>query len=162
MHRELERSDEALFRRVPAVSGWSAAEQLYHVAVANGHMLTAVRRIVEQTEPARPSGRPTLVGRAVLLLGDFPRGRAKAPDRSVPPEGLSRETLTASVMRSRRVYEGIEPLLPQVAEATWRVSHPVFGWLDAGQWLRALAVHANHHFAIVDDILASPTDGHPD
>ncbi len=150
--------DARLVNVAPSVSGWSVAQHMVHLALANAHMLTAVQRIVARATPAERVGRPTFSGRIVLLMGDFPRGKGEAPARSVPPETVAREDLLSALERSRRILESTALVLPDVEFATWRVKHPVFGWLNARQWLRMLAIHADHHFAIIDDILAAPAD----
>lgn len=150
--------DDVLGKHAPAVSGWSVVQQMVHVALANTRMLTAVHRIVARKAPAQSRGWPSLAGRYVLLRGDFPRGRGKAPPGSVPPENVSRKELDRVLDKSRTVLDSTAPLLPVATDATWRVRHHVFGLLNARQWLRLIAIHADHHFAIIDDILAAPED----
>ncbi|KAB2963708.1 MAG: hypothetical protein F9K18_08235, partial [Thermoanaerobaculia bacterium] len=66
--------DGALALRVPAISGWSVAQQIDHSLRVAEH---TVGRVLARPE-ALPRGL-TLVGRIVLGLGWFPRGSAKAP-----------------------------------------------------------------------------------
>ena len=155
LQNELERDDEALFRRVPNVSEWSVAKQLHHTAASTALMLVAVDRIAKQVSPAEENGSINTMGRALLLRGRFPRGRAKAPKISLPPEELTRDELEADMARSRRAYDRTPEILGQAAASGWRTKHPYFGMLDAGQWLKLARIHADHHLAIIDDIDAA-------
>lgn len=151
----LERDDDHLFLRAPAVSGWSVAEQLHHTAAATGRMLAAVERIAQQKPPAADGGKVTVIGRAVLMTGRFPRGKGKAPKGTIPPEQFDRAELERALSRCRGTYDRIPPLFEAAAGSTFRVEHPYFGWLSAEQWLRLAAVHADHHFLIIGDIDAA-------
>ncbi len=155
IERLLAEPDERLRLRVPSVSAWSPAQHLCHVALSNGLMLTAVDRIAHQAEPAHAGGSINLVGRYVLTTGHIPRGRGKAPDRSVPPADPGRLETAELVARSRLALVRVKGELPRVEEAAWRTDHHVFGALDARQWLRLVAIHARHHFGIVDEILGA-------
>lgn len=153
MDRLLATSDERLKRRVEAVSGWTPAQHLCHLSLANGLMLTAVDRIAHQAAPASPGGSLTMVGRYVLLTGHIPRGKGKAPEKSVPPADPGRLEAAELLGKSRLALLRVKGELPRVEEATWRVDHHIFGRLDALQWLKLVKIHAEHHFRIIDEIL---------
>lgn len=155
MDRLLATSDERLKRRVEAISGWTPAQHLCHVALANGHMLSAVDRIAHQAAPAAAGGTLTVIGRFVLLTGHIPRGKGKAPANSIPPADPGRLEAAEMLGKSRLALLRVKGELPRVEEATWRVDHYVFGRLDALQWLKLVKIHADHHFRIIDEILAA-------
>ena len=160
LERSLDLPDDAMWRRADSVSTWSVAEQLYHIAAAAGRMLTAAERTLDREAPAREDGRPSVVGRAVMLTGRIPRGKGTAPSTVHPPDDLRREQLEHSAHWCRRVYDRLAERPDEIAAATWRAEHFVFGWLDAMQWLRIVAIHTDHHFLIVDDILAAHARDH--
>lgn len=160
MDRTLTLPDDELFRRAESVSGWSVAEQLYHIAAAAGRMLTAAERTMDREKPAREGGRPSVAGRAVMLAGRIPRGRGRAPSAVHPPDDLRREQLENTIGWCRRVHHRLAGRTDEIATATWRAEHFVFGWLNAIQWLRIVAIHSDHHFLIVDDILAADAADH--
>jgi hypothetical protein len=155
MEELLHREDDSLFRHDPAVSSWSVANQLHHVATATGLMLVGVDRISKQKSPAAAEGNINAIGRALLLSGRFPRGRAQAPVRSRPPENATRGEIEKSLVRSRSLYEGQPTILQAASASSWRLKHPYFGMLDACQWMKLAVIHADHHFLIIDDIDAS-------
>ncbi|MBO6574703.1 MAG: DinB family protein [Rhodothermales bacterium] len=148
----LQREDDSLFKLAPAVSGWSVANQLHHTAGATALMLVAVDRIAKQKSPAQEGGTINAIGRAVLFSRRMPRGRAKAPQRTVPPESFAREDLEVAVARSRRVYDSIPETFELAAPSAWRTEHPYFGWMGPDQWMKLAIVHADHHFAIIREI----------
>ncbi|NNE70420.1 MAG: DUF1569 domain-containing protein [Rhodothermales bacterium] len=148
----MHRSEDELQLTVDAISSWSVAEQMHHIASSTALMLAGVMRIAGQVSPAKLEGRISAMGRAVLMSGRFPRGKGKAPARTMPPETVSREELETAVARSRRMYDSVAEVLEKAAVSDWKVEHPYFGMLNAEQWLKLAAIHADHHFRIIEDI----------
>jgi hypothetical protein len=80
----------------PAVSKWSVKDHLEHLSIANGGIVSWIERACDGDPELDTDGGPTLAGRLVLLVGAFPRGRGKAPERTVP-KGTSVEELAARI-----------------------------------------------------------------
>jgi hypothetical protein len=135
-------NDERLFYRAEKVSTWSVAEQLEHIARATQLMAGAIEKAL-QPETAG-SGRPSLVGRAVLFTGWIPRGVGKVP-ASTEPESASKEQL-GSLLAD----------LPEIDGAPGRVNHFAFGDLTPRQWLSVIDIHTRHHLKIIRDIQSAP------
>ncbi|MFT5141656.1 MAG: hypothetical protein ACI80V_001074 [Rhodothermales bacterium] len=152
MQELLDREDDSLFRQAPSVSNWSVANQLHHVATATWLMLVGVDRISKQLSPAAAEGSINTIGRALLLSGRFPRGKAQAPARSQPPDNVTRGDIKKALDRSRDLYERTPDIFQAASASSWRAKHPYFGMLDACQWMKLAVIHADHHFLIVDDI----------
>lgn len=148
----LDRSDDELQRLAPSVSQWSVAKQMHHVAAATGLMLTGITRIARKASPAIEEGRINTIGRAVMMTGRLPRGKARAPARTMPPETVSRDLLTAAISRSKATFTSLPEVFEAAAQTGWKVEHPYFGPLDPYQWLKLAALHADHHFRIIEDI----------
>jgi hypothetical protein len=91
-------------------------------------------------------------GRKVFADGGITRGVAKAPDKTVPPESLSRDDLSASFARSRGKFESAAEALQSGAPSDRGLPHPMWGVLTAPQWLEAARIHCRHHLDIIDDI----------
>ncbi len=147
--------DAVLFGVDEAVSGWSPAQHLYHIALANGRMLKAVETICAGHPAARPEGGPNEQGRAVLASGDMRSLRLQAPASVAPPATVSREELATTLARSRQKYAAVEALLPSVAAQTGRLPHPFMGPLNAVEWLRTIRIHSLHHLATIRAIAAA-------
>ncbi|HXO26032.1 MAG TPA: DinB family protein [Thermoanaerobaculia bacterium] len=164
---ELARGPEAeLAARVPAVSGWSVAEQLEHLVLVDRAVLKSVLRILDgphgrspQLAPPTPPTPPAppginLLGRVVLGIGFIPRGRA----RTLPPfqPGAALTAAAGSgvvgIAEIERGMRQLEPRLGELEASGSRSRHPLFGGLGGRQWLRFVTVHHHHHLKIVRDI----------
>ena len=147
--RQAAAPDEQLQRTHGSVSAWSVSQQLDHaIKVANALM----RGILEPADD-RPRRGINLVGRVILLLGDFPRGRAQSPKGlrgvAASSQDLVDELNVARSLLKRVADESFQP--PDVPV----VRHPFFGGLTPQQSLRNTVVHTRHHLRIVRDINAA-------
>ncbi len=146
---DLAELEEGLGLRVSRVSSWSVKEQLEHLARVDRSVLDVIDEI-ERDELTRP-GRPKLLGWALLLFRFLPRGRAEAPQGSVPeawPVEKTQEELrgvaerVAGIGKRLVALEGIRGTRP----------HPILGGFKPMHWLRFLQVHHAHHLSIIRDI----------
>jgi len=64
------------------VSAWSVGEHVHHCCLAS----LAIADGLASSSPPVPGSWRTLVGRFVLWRGRLPRGRARSPEFSRPPE----------------------------------------------------------------------------
>jgi hypothetical protein len=144
-------SAERLAVREGRISAWSVGDHLEHMLRVGRSVLGMVDKLRAEPRPGPAPGiRP--VGRLILLVGFIPRGRARAI-KSVVPQGLSRESLQTDLAALHARLAAIEPEQLSVLEtAEGRMPHPVFGSLDARQWLRFLEIHQHHHLKIILDI----------
>lgn len=149
----LDRPDDVLFEANAAVSGWSPAQHLYHVWIANGKSLAAALYIAKGRGEA--DGSPNEVGQAVLIQASMPRNKMEAPDAVRPPGDVDRDGLAETLRRSRGKFEDVGAHLDALLAADGRLPHPRLGVLDGPQWLRFVRIHAQHHHAIIRDILSS-------
>jgi hypothetical protein len=84
----------------------------------------------------------------VLLLNQFPRGKAKAPSFTIPSE----EENPASILNHIKLTRtNLEALLK--ANKNQYFTHPIFGELNKKDTIRFLYVHTYHHYKIIKDIL---------
>lgn len=147
----IDETDDALFQTVPEVSNWSPAEHAYHVLGATAMMLKASALLAHGAVDGEPA-ELSEAGKKVFEEGGLPRGVAKAPDKTVPPEALSRDDLNASFARSRGKFEAAVEALKSGAPSSRGLPHPMWGVLTAPQWLEAARIHCRHHLDIIDDI----------
>ena len=151
-----EGAEARLFAQASTVSGWSIAQHLVHCGMANGMMLKAITHLcTADVPPNADADGPTTAGHALLRLGRLPRGRAQAPDAARPPEAPTRDDVRSALHRNRERLSEVETYLPRLPGVPGRLPHPLLGMFNALQWLRFVRIHADHHQAIIEDILAA-------
>lgn len=166
--RELDRLDAALVRvdallalpeaRLravnPDVSGWSSAEHLFHLSLANELSLQNATSLVEgkgllrrPLEPRDPRADD------YLLRGRLPAG-TEAPRFVRPPARFELGFV-------REMHAGVRALAAALAEHPARVDeapdgipHQALGVLPAPLWLRFARMHTAHHLRIVRRVLS--------
>lgn len=150
---------ERAFERVPAVSAWSAAQHLYHLALSTDLALRNVAALA-RGEGARivDSGGPNALALQVLAEGRYPRGRSEAPRMVRPGDDVDPAFLADEVRRSLEGLEGVAGLAAEIPGAPKRIPHHALGELDAAEWLRFAQLHARHHLEIVRDVAAALDD----
>ena len=149
--------EDMLYRVDETVSQWSPAQHLYHIFAADGMMLKGVQLIHRGGGPVSEKGEPNRAGYLALARERFPRGKVQAPDRVRPADRPDRDTLTASLARSRAKLADVEGLLPSLAECAGRLPHPFLGDLNASEWLRVVRIHSEHHLQIIREIIGERT-----
>jgi len=141
---------EEMSRQSDSVSGWSVGKHIEHLTLSDELTLDGLSKLLANPEKIKP-GRPTLVGRICLWCGYIPRGRGKAP-KGVVPQGIPSEVIADRLEAVRRGFVELEASTASLSSSTVTVPHPVFGRLNARQWLRFTEVHHNHHQKIMRDI----------
>lgn len=143
----LELPSEVLGAVVGERSGWSIAAHL-------DHSLKVTRVIAASIGGGKAIEGPgiSMLGRAVLLLGYIPRGKAKSPEALV---GMSCGRDELRELRRTTGAELAALAAPfQESGSKLLVRHPRFGLLTAKEGLRFAEVHTAHHLKIAREILA--------
>lgn len=151
----VDRLGAALNTRVPDVSGWSAAQHLFHVTLATdlglGNVL-ALRRgkgvLIREDGELHPETR------AILLSPEIPRGQADAPRMVRPPEIVEASQITTELQHAQHSLLELDNLGGSLADCPGWIQHQVLGPLQAVHWMRFCALHAEHHAKIVREIEA--------
>lgn len=141
---------EEMSRQSESVSSWSVGKHVEHLALSDELTLDGLSKLLANPKGGKP-GEPNLVGRICLWAGFIPRGRGKAP-KGVVPQGISSEVLAELLAAVRQGFIGLEASIDSLANSSATQPHPVFGRLDASQWLRFTVVHHHHHQKIMRDI----------
>ncbi len=140
-----------------SVSGWSVADHLEHLLLADRRILSWLETAAGGTATTDRGG-PSVTGLLVLLTGAIPRGRGQAPDgtrpEGVPPDALA-DGWSELLERVRTLRARTEELRASRA----RSMHPVLGSFGTWQWTRFARVHHGHHGAIIRQILVRAGDG---
>jgi len=145
---------EEMSRQSKSVSAWSVGKHVEHLTLSDEITLDGLSKLLADPQGGKP-GKPTLVGRVCLWSGYIPRGRGKAP-KGVVPQGIPSEVIRDRLAAVRQGFVELEPSVESLTSSTATQPHPVFGRLDASQWLRFTAVHHNHHQKIMRDIARAP------
>jgi hypothetical protein len=149
---KLARDPDRRAARVPSVSGWSVAEQLEHLLLADRRILDWLEAAARGDAP-RGRGGPSATGRWVLWVGAIPRGRGTAPD-GTRPEGLAPDTLATEWSTILDRTRALRKRSPELRASPGRWEHPLLGSFGTWHWTRFARVHHRHHGAIITEILA--------
>ncbi len=129
-----------------SVSAWSVGMQLHHALLATNNIAGAL--LASVPSECRPDFNPLRL--LVMLFGDFPRGRGKAPKRAWPSESITEAELRELLASGR---EALEQAVHADPSAWWK--HFAFGVMRRDTAIKFIHLHNRHHLKIVDDILKS-------
>jgi hypothetical protein len=156
IQRLLARELEELERAASHVSGWSAAQHLAHLALANELVVRNVKSLLKGSGAlVVDEGVPAPDAEAVLESGRFPRGAAEAPRMVRPPGQVRRDYLAEWVAQGLVEFDALAARSDEIAAAPRGIPHQVLGPLSAARWVRFAAMHTRHHFDIAREVLAS-------
>jgi uncharacterized damage-inducible protein DinB len=140
----------------PSPDRWSVAEIVEHLTTVEGRILGLIGKSLEA--PPDFAKRSALEDQALLTDVAGRITRFKAPDFLVPTGRLKDEELLRAFEAARqRTYD-----FARTTDGDLRhhfAPHPVFGDLDAYQWLMLLAAHCDRHKAQGEEVMA--TTGFP-
>lgn len=146
-------SDER-FIQTPLNGGWSYAEVYDHVLKATLKASIALERCTNNVCPPTKDG-PTLAGYYILLTGSFPPFKVKAsPEMEADVKLIDKEEAKNLIVKVRKRMDGIVGTIKN-AKPQWRYKHPRMGMLNAGQWLKFIRIHLQHHLKQLERIRES-------
>ena len=131
----------------PAISAWSVGMQIHHALLAT---IGISQSLIDSTPGAKKQSF-NLPRSIVLRTGKIPRGRGKAPKRSLPDPDVTRQDLDELLARARTVLDAAAQSDP----ASWW-KHFAFGVMHRNTALQFIHVHNRHHLSIIEDIIDSP------
>lgn len=142
----LEGVDEGVLGRPRDDGGWSILQILGHLALAEQHTLSYIRKKVQDPSALPRAGPLSFWRMAVVVVALRSPYRAKAPERTAHPEA---ETTLAAVRERwdgvRRDWQELLDALPPslVDRAVFR--HPRVGMVSLAHTLAFLQAHQSHH-----------------
>lgn len=146
-------SDER-FIQTPLKGGWSYAEVYDHILKATLASSIALERCTHNICAPTKSG-PTLIGHYILLSGAFPPFKLKAPpEMEATVKKISVEEAKNLIVKVRKRMDGIVGPIKN-AKPQWRYKHSRMGMLNAGQWLKFIRIHLQHHLKQLERIRES-------
>lgn len=137
--------------RAGKVSNWSIGQQSLHILKVAAAIGGQVPRLLDSNAPAASGGSP-MKGQA--LANGFPRGVAQAPPGLGVHYQPALEECLETLARTREMWNAVLERREEIESSTATFPHPVFGPMNAAEWLRFTTVHTSHHLKIIGDILA--------
>jgi hypothetical protein len=135
------------FTETPPGGGWSYAEVYSHIMQATLASTIALERCT-QSNCKPTTDKANWLGKLVLFFGMFPPGaRLKEPNKmteKMPALKISKEEARNMIIKCRQRLDDMIPLM-RGAENNGRIKHPRLGMLNAGQWLKFIRIHLQHH-----------------
>ncbi|MFD1062902.1 DUF1569 domain-containing protein [Winogradskyella litorisediminis] len=114
------------------------------------HSLKVINNVclaMQSSDPNTFEKNMTFIGKFLLTLGRFPRGKAKAPKHVRPPEIIEKEALIKQIADAKKNIESINTL-----PANAYFKHPMFGHINKKRVTRFLEIHTKHHLNIIKDM----------
>jgi len=108
-----------------AVSGWSVARQLHHVALVALTISTALRGLARGR--GQPGPEPSGSAAELLRDGTITRGMAQAPESLTPAESPVLDELHAAIAKARSRWDALRSKRETLEADELRVPHPVLG-----------------------------------
>ena len=125
----------------------SKANVAWHI----DHSLKVINNVIialQNSDPKTYKNNLSFLGRIILLVGSFPRGRAKAPKTVIPPKVILEEDIIAQFKAVKTNIKLIDTL-----DKNAYFKHPIFGNINKAKIYRFMELHTKHHLKIIDDIL---------
>ncbi|WP_158828715.1 DinB family protein [Mucilaginibacter lacusdianchii] len=152
--QRLDEISEDQFTETPPDGGWSYAEVYSHILQADLGSSIAAEKCCNKTGVCTDKGL-NWKGRMVFLLGSIPPGKRQAPPEVARlTKKISKEEARNLIVRLRKRVDEIMPLVSH-APSNYKISHPGLGMLNAGQWMKFLRMHTQHHIKQLDRIKKS-------
>lgn len=111
-------------------------------------VINAVVATMQKSDPKLYKDNFSFLGKVLLKLNYFPKGKAKAPKHFMPPEIVSKEDIISQLTLAKEHIKQIDGL-----ESNAHFKHPLFGNINKKRVLPFLNTHTNHHLKIVKSIL---------
>jgi hypothetical protein len=141
------------FIETPPMGGWSYAEVYDHILKASLGSAIAAERCTNNNCPPTKKGM-SFWGHYLMLTGLFPPGKVKVPESvaaKMAPKKLEKEEAKNLIIKTRKKITDITDLINDAPyNARWL--HPRLGMLNAGQWLKFIRIHLQHHLKQLERI----------
>lgn len=148
---------EKQWRFKPAPDRWSVAEVSEHITVAESSLLGLVQTKF-MTSPAMPEKRAEVAGKDEVILMRVPdrSHKAQAPEFLKPTDRWANEAdLVKAFEESRKAtMDYVRTTNDDLRDHFG--PHPVFGTVDAYQWILFISAHSERHTKQIEEVKADP------
>ena len=111
-------------------------------------VINSVVKTMQNSDPASYADDFSFLGKLLLKLKYFPRGKAKAPKYVLPSETILIDEIKIQLAEARQNIKAI----PSFDKNAY-FKHPLFGNVNKSRVSRFLDAHTDHHLKIVKSIL---------
>ena len=111
-------------------------------------VINAVVTAMKNSDPKLYEDNFKFIGKLLLGLNYFPRGKARSPKHVNPPEIILKDDIIRQLRAARANIKEIQNL-----DKNAFFKHPLFGNINKKRVLLFLNAHTNHHLKIVKSIL---------
>jgi hypothetical protein len=144
----------------PTPEQWSILELAEHIAISDKSLRGLIRRALEA--PAQPELMEQVQANDYRYHREFrphPKGVNKAPESMCPHDRFA--TLADAAAEFNQQREGTIAYASETEDALrgHMSPHPVFGPMDAYQWLMACSIHVESHSHHIEEVKKDP--GYP-
>jgi hypothetical protein len=151
---------DAQWKWKPAPERWSVGETAEHIVLAEAMLFDFVRKAM--AAPPNPAWEEQTKGKTEFIIRVMPsrQGKAVAPEPIVPHEGLTRAQVKERFEKQRiEIVKFASETQAALKEHTVVHPFPVFGTLNAYQWLIYAPLHTMRHDKQVAEVKG--TSGYP-
>lgn len=112
-------------------------------------VINNISRSLKHSDPDHYAWKFNWLRTLCFMIGDFPRGRARAP-KSATAQG---EITFKDLERQFKKAESNLKILPDLPHKA-NFNHPYFGILNRHQSIKFMRIHTYHHLKIMRDIIS--------
>jgi hypothetical protein len=159
-HAAIDGVSEEQWNWKPAPERWSVGETAEHIVLAEAMLFASVKRAV--SAPPNPDWEEQTKGKTEFIVQVMaPRlGKAQAPEPIVPRNGMSLAQVQERFEQQRvEIMKFASDTKIALKEHTELHPFPVFGTLNAYQWLIYVPLHTERHDKQIAEVKA--TAGYP-
>jgi hypothetical protein len=141
----------------PAPNRWSVAEVSEHILLAEGMLFAKVQEAL--ASPPNPDWEKKTAGKTEFILKVMaPRmGKAQAPEEIQPRGNLTRAEIMSRFAEVRaNTMQFAQQTQIALKEHTAEHPFPVFGTLNAYQWLIYIPLHNMRHDKQIEEVKSTP------
>ena len=159
-HAAIDGVTEEQWKWKPSPERWSVGETAEHIVLAEAMLFDNVKKAV--ASPANPAWEQQTKGKTEFIVQVMaPRlGKAQAPEPIVPRNGMTQAQVLERFDRQRiEIVSFASDTDAALKEHTAEHPFPVFGTLNAYQWLIYAPLHTERHDKQIAEVKA--TAGYP-
>jgi hypothetical protein len=159
-HAAIDGVTEEQWKWKPTPERWSVGETAEHIVLAEAMLFENVKKAV--SSPANPAWEEQTKGKTEFIVQVMaPRlGKAQAPEPIVPRNGMTLAQVKERFDQQRaEIVKFASDTSVALKEHTEQHPFPVFGTLNAYQWLIYVPLHTERHDKQIAEVKA--TSGYP-